>query len=165
MKKKEKLCFVAISFAVVVILFISLIIFLDRPKPKEKISDEDFNILSTSWNNYQIINHKVSDLKIDWDGLCSGKYGGDSLSVSYNILTQQKEESLSCYFIINGEEKIEYDENVGRTSWVFENKTKSHLEGFYNLDYKKDNQIAICCKSSNKEGEICKSIVLKAKCI
>ena len=165
MKRKEKFAFVAISFAIIIILFISLIAFLDRPKPKEKITDEDFKILSASWNNYQVMNNKISDFKIDWEGLCSGKYGGDSLSVSYNIVTNQKEESLSCYFIINGEEKKEYDKDVGRTFWSFENKTKSHLEGVYNLDYKEDNQITICCTSLFKEGEVCKSITLKAKCV
>lgn len=164
MKKERRNLIVGVVIGVIIVIVIILIYNASKPQPKEKLTEDDFKIISASWNDYQVTNGGFSPVRMDWDKLCSGEYGTDYLSAGYTITTQQTEESMSCYYIINSEEKREYDKNLGEVFYGFENDTKIH-HGDYNLNFKQNNEITICCHSNRfKEGEICKSITLEAKC-
>ena len=144
---------------VVVVVVILAVIFIVSNKPVEKefMTEEDFQIVSISWNE---------DVK--WDSMCDPEIialtDRDKLTAGYIILTQQNEDTLSCNYWINGVPQRNEDQNLGQVYWGFEREQRTH-EGSYNVDYTRDNEITICCKSNgDKEGEDCDSVTLKKRC-
>ncbi len=161
--RKNKDWTIGILVGVILALVIILGVYLSLNKTSstsEELSDNDFKIISASWDN-----------KYDWNFLC-GRDVLEKVSAGYNVFTQQNY-NLTCSFFINGEEKIdthtfinEYgQEEQIRTLTLFE-QSKRNYEGMYNLNYTRNNEIIICCSSfdPNIKGEVCDSITLPAKC-
>ena len=158
MKKAQTTTIVVIVLLVVIVIVGIIIAVNVSNKPsnstnaiKEKLIDNDFNIISASWEN------------IDWSltcSVCNGEIKSVSshdtcLSNGYSIVTQQNEPYLMCSYILNDKQIPGYadykqNENVHGTT--------------ENLNIKQNNQITICCTSRTKEGQICKSITLSPVC-
>lgn len=123
---------------------------------ENNITDKDFQILSASWDSYQINpDWEFTNNPINWDYICKQESHD---AVDYTIETEQTKD-LACYFIINNKKTDYY-------SFLIDKK-------FYHpsqpLNYKQDNLITICCGNMHsfenpKTDEICKSITLPAKC-
>ena len=171
MKNNKNLVIGTLIVIIIVILFFYV---FTNEGVERHLTDDDFKIISASWDNYAEEYNSVSkrwettDEEIDWDFLC-GNEPFETKSVSYTLVTQQKYD-LSCYYIINGEVKEDYytalDGSRIRTFHSFgqEEKTRS---GSYNLDYTTNNEIGICCTAGftrEDTSEVCKSITLPVKC-
>ena len=129
---------------------------INNTQTENKITVDDFNILSTSWDDYQITpDWEFTNKPINWDYICKQS---DYNAVDYTIYTEQTKD-LACYFIMNNK-KTDY--------WSFLVDKKAYHPSIP-LSYKQDNIITICCgimhssENPNPE-EICKSIILLAKC-
>lgn len=163
MKNNKNLMIGIIIVIAVVILFFYI---SSNKGVEQQLTDNDFKIISASWDNFQKEYDETkkrfvsTSEEIDWDFLCSNE-PFETKSVSYTLITQQAYD-LSCYYIINGEVKREYYKG-NEISKVFE-KDRIDYGGSYNLNYKQNNEMGICCSLSFKEGEVCKSITLPAKC-
>jgi len=148
-------------FGLVIVLLIIILVFRSTTYVVEvkKLTEDDFKIISASWNNFREYNGKFTDIPIDWDKSCAGEYGNEFISSGYSLVVQQNYD-LSCYYILNGEEKKNSDGSFN----LFEKNRRVDF-GYLNLNFKRDNQIVICCHmSAEEENEICKSVLLPAKC-
>lgn len=141
----------------VLIFLIALFIFLyyqnQKPQNKEKLDESTLNILYAGWNFYQIEDGKFTNKPLDWNYLCKN----EQESGLYTIKTKQYEDLL-CYNIINGKDSVmglKWVRDIGETEVI----SSSDYLSLY-----RSNQITICCSSDKKEGEICKSVTISARC-
>jgi hypothetical protein len=144
-------------------------------KWRGKLTDDDFKILSASWDVY------TDSEEIDWQELCDScrsykKYCLPEWEESGYCKAKDIEKYL-CYLNmwhleVYATEMLKCNAKVdgilyNETTIIFKGQRTTRVPWGERLDFRKDHEIIICCESdeiNGKIGEICKSIVLPHKC-
>lgn len=155
----------------IIILFLAFVVFFFISRNQlEQISEEDFQIINSSWNDYGskyssnkkewILDEAVS---LYWDYYCSGgcvKITSDEQCrlKNYQITTYSSEE-LTCNFQYDNEKGAFVGDSVNIKPGI-----STSFFGEYGLDLRQSHKIIMCCGSKTKAGTICDEITLESKC-
>ena len=192
MSKKKNNNFIWYILGGIIIIFIIIILLINFSKPKQKeiLTEDDFRILSVSWQTYQYDysqskkNYFPNENKpIDWDFACESCEEKTCESCSWEIITklakdkgcnihesltgfEGKRLSVYCEVIIDGIKKYPRYNDDGSTSVIkFEDREgEDSTRCIENLDLTKDHTISFCCSNTCMDGEVCQTFVLPAKC-
>lgn len=144
-KKQNKTIWILVGVIVALVIILGIYISITKTNIsiENPLKENDFKILSASWNQDN-----------SWNAICENS-PSDSKNIMYSLATQQNYD-LNCKFSINGDGKDDV--------WIFEEGDNILNEGLHNIPIFQDNLITICCSSDKREGEVCDSITLPAKC-
>jgi len=161
MAKKENNVKYFVGGLIIVILIISIVIvYSSKSQNKEVLTENDFKILSANWDTYRMEYSEKEGLVVhparieyDWDLICGCSEKPCETSAWH--ITVQTSEELLCENTIEG---IDDNSNFEMGSGL----TKVSVNT--NLDVTKSHEIIVCCASPIKNGKVCDSITLPAKC-
>jgi len=171
MVKKEKnnnLWYILGGAVIIILILLVLSSDINKPSVKEELTSEDFEIISAGWNVYQTRYDQQQSTyvpdeslpKINWSYYCSG-LGGDGWEElsNWHFTTHQSENLLCVYYYDGIRDELHNDgsRSLFNTGVLYQGMGSS-------LDYKEDHELMICCTSDSKDGEVCDSINLPARC-
>ncbi len=178
---------------VIGIILFAYVIFILIANPfkqieKESLSDDDFKILSASWDDYELewkAGEYVADRNrpIDWNKECDYCKTGKRDGIEYGATEEQRCGKGNYHLITDASRTLIFNaaidelnlENLrdmsGINSGVIKNGTSiqriiSSYQGklISNLDIRKSHEITLCAAILSEDNFICKSVTLPAKC-
>ena len=193
--KINKKLYLVSGIIISIIILSTIILFYNTNKPQsiQKLTDNDFKILSASWDDYAMEfngNDYVADTnqQIYWDKFCDAckngipnahnsdgtQYIPSCLTSGYHLVIEASQ-TLVYNVAIDGiyTEKLKdvsqdmssLKEGVQNIPVILSDGAKTNQQIFSNLDARKSHEINLCATDVwRKSGFICKSITLPAKC-
>lgn len=168
-KKANKNNLTKVLIGVIVVLVVIFAIYIisnnnsNNSSSETKLSDSDFKITHLSWDTSFTSQFGIET--INWTASC--KAGHQTYqSISYTLTTEQVPNNLVCDYLVNGQSSwTDPSGNVEELKNYNFNKNDGNHGGFANLDYRKDNNITICCRASMWDtNQLCKSAILYSTC-
>lgn len=181
MTNKNTTILLVIIILILLVLFTTILLYKNsKPLTKEQLTDEDFKIISASWNNYQAEYDSLKKVyvpnewrPVNWTGICApdsdcfySSSDGRCELLNYQITTQQSKD-LICSYQYDGVEEEKNVSGLESAGWLFEKGVKTQGLGMKSLDIKQSHEIMICCTSLDSpsvDNKICKSTTLAPKC-
>ena len=193
MEKGSKNIILGIIIGIVIIALILIIYNANKPQPTQKLTDNDFKILSASWDDYAMewrTEGYIADTNrpIDWNKFCDtckngipNAYNTDGtpyipscLTSGYHLVIEASQ-TLVYNVAIDGiyTEKLRdvsndmssVKEGIQNLNIIRSDNAKTNQQVFSNLDVRKSHEITLCATDTwRKLGFICKSITISAKC-
>jgi len=177
-KNKDFSWIIGIGLGILICLIILIVIlFPSGEEQKESLTENDFQIISASWETY-IMKWGNYELIIDtpkrernWELICELCSASDGCETSAWYVTTYASENLSCFvFLDNIQVESYHGDYYFPKEYIYEGiKKYNFIGGYYNnvignLKADQPHEIRMCCSSENKEGEVCDTITLSAKC-
>ena len=194
-EEKKKHIWIWVILIIVMIISVAVIFnFLPQKNNKiEKLSTEDFQILSASWDEYKmgwVGNSYIGEINhpINWNETCdycrNGIFGGNApqtvpieerCTYANYHLTLYASTQLICNVAIDGlnTENLNTVDKYSENMVVYNGTTNTGVSLLYkgkiisNLDTRIPHDIVVCCAADNTQKQnniICNSISLPAKC-
>ena len=158
---------------IIIVVLLTIIIMTNFPKAqiKEELTENDFKILSASWNTEGTKYDEEKETyvpdetkpKVDWEYYCNGceeNPNWEWCKLSNWHYTTQQSEDLSCQHYYDGL----LDSGLPEGHSYFLEKGIKYFGLGSSLSITENHEFMICCESNYKEGKVCSSITLPAKC-
>jgi len=198
MERGNKNLILGVVIGIVIILVIFLVYNSSKLQPKQKLTDDkltddDFKILSASWDDYAMewrTEGYIADTNkpLNWDRICTYcKTGEIDGRQTYGTTEKERCYASSYHLVIDASRKMVYHvaidgiyteklrdvtgdmssvrQGVQNHNIILSDEAKTNQQVFSNLDIRKSHEITICATDLQRElGFVCKSITLQAKC-